>query len=533
MRVHPPDTRTRRSAAAARRLRRTRGDRARLVLGIAVAVLLAAVLRVPNLDAQLPDLVHPDEPTVVERGLAALDGRLVPPQFDWPPASSYLYAAAVAGARLVDPDAATDQGGRYLLGRWLFLAVALLAVALTGALGARLADAPDRRLATAVAAAAALAVSYTSVRLSRVAHPEHLQIVLMLGAVLCALAFDRSRRLGLLAAAGALAGLAGATKYLGVSVGLVPLLAVLCWRPTPARLRLTQLATLAAAAVAGFLTGSLGTVLRGGEFLRGFWWQVGHQAGGHLGYEATGTGWVFHLTTSMPGNWGWPLTALAVGGTVAAAVRGSRDQRLVAAFVAVVFGLIGSSQIRFPHYVLILYPFLAALAAVALLRIRPRALAVAVTAAVVAGLAVTATDDVRLLRAAAAPDTRLLADRAAAGLEGPVWSEGHSLTVPRRAAGDEQRFAFGASPEVLDCRCFAVVSSYQEDRYRARPDLYAAEIGVYDALRSAGRTVSEIGPDPPLSYRWDLLPQWGLRAIPLVGPTGPVGPTITILDLTG
>jgi len=153
MRVHPPDTRTRRSAAAARRLRRTRGDRARLVLGIAAAVLLAAALRVPNLDAQLPDLVHPDEPTVVERGLAALDGRLVPPQFDWPPASSYLYAAAVAGARLVDPDAATDQGGRYLLGRWLFLAVALLAVALTGALGARLADAPDRRLATAAAVA--------------------------------------------------------------------------------------------------------------------------------------------------------------------------------------------------------------------------------------------------------------------------------------------------------------------------------------------------------------------------------------------
>ena len=54
---------------------------------------------------------------------------------------------------------------------------------------------------------------------------------------------------------------------------------------------------------------------------------------------------------------------------------------------------------------------------------------------------------------------------------------------------------------------------------------------MYDALRAKGRVVAVIGPRRHLAYDWDLLPQWGLRHIPLTGAVGLVGPTITILDL--
>lgn len=501
----------------------------RFAAGLAAITLLAVGLRVPYLAGHLPAVIHPDEPTVVERGLAALDGgRLSPPQFDWPPASAYVYAASAAVARLAAPEVTADPGTRYLLGRIVFLLIALTAVALTGVLGARLADRPEHARWTGLGAAAILAVSFTSVRLSRIAHPEHLQIVLMLGSTLCALAFDRSRRLAPLAAAGALAGLAGATKYLGVLVGLVPLLATLCWR-SPARVKAAQVTVLAVAAVAGFLGGTLGTVLRGDAFLRGFAWQVSHQAGGHLGYEATEPGWLFHLGTSMPGNWGWPVTMLAVAGTCVVLVRGSRAQRLVAVLTLTLFALIGASQIRFPHYVLVIYPQLAALACVAAGRIRPRVLRAAACALVAASLGMVALHDVRLVRADAAPSTRLAADAAVTRITGEVWSESYSLTAPR----GRQVSAFGTTPEVLSCRCVAVVSSYQEERYRRLPDRYGPQIAVYDALRARGRVLAEIRPSQPLSYRWGLLPQWGAGRLGLTGRVGLVGPTITLLDLRG
>ena len=485
----------------------------------------AAALRAPRLAAALPAVVQPDEPTVVERGLAALSGRLAPPLWDWPPLSGYVYAAAAGVARLAAADVTSDVGARYLLGRVLFLAIALGTVALTGLLGARLAD--DSRLGvfTGVWAAAVLAVSYTSVRLSRQAHPEHLQLACVLASVLCALAFGRGRRGAPLGAAGLLAGVAGAVKYLGVTAAVVPLVAVLVWR-APARVKAGQLAVLTVTTVVGFVGGTLGTVLDA-EAVRGFAWQVAHQTGGHLGYEAAGPGWWFHLGSTLPGTWGWPVTLLGLAGAVVVCVRGTRPQRLVAVLALVLLGLIGLSQVRFPHYALIVQPPLASLAIVALTRIRPRPARIAVAVAVAGSLGLVALHDVRLVRAEAAPSTRLLADATVAELGGPVWTENYTLTTPR----DRALVAFGTAPEVLDCRCVAVLSSYQEERYRRLPDRYAAEIAVYDALRRRGRTLAEIRPARPLSYRWDLLPQWGVATIPLTGPVGPVGPTITVLDL--
>lgn len=501
----------------------------RFVLGLAAVVLLAAALRLPELGAGLP-AVAPDEPTVVDRALGALDGDPMPPQFDWPPGSSYVMATALLAGRLVGVDPTLDQTELYGFGRVLFAGIALIAVALTAVLGGTLADDRRRRTWTGVGAAAALALSYVSVRLSRTVHPEHLQIVFVLAALAAGLRFDADRRTRWLVASGVLAGLAGATKYLGVTVALVPLLAAVVVADVAWRRRLRDTAVLTAAVIAGFVGGTLGTVLRGGAFLDGFAYQLGHQAGGHLGYQATIPGWLFHLGTSLPGSWGWPLTVAAVAGLVLMLVRGTRAQRLTAVYAVAVFTLIGASRVAFPHYVLLVMPLFAVAAFIALGRLAnalPRFGRPVVTALVLLAVVPALLNAVRLLRVADAPDTRALAAEAVADLPGRVWVEAYT-GVP---APDRQVFSLGEEEDLAACDCFAVVSSYQEERYTGRPDLYPAQAEAYGALRRDASVVEVVTPSVPLTYRWDLLPQWGLAGLPLTGPDPVVGPTITVFDL--
>ena len=131
------------------------------------------------------------------------------------------------------------------------------------------------------------------------------------------------------------------------------------------------------------------------------------------------------------------------------------------------------------------------------------------------------------MRAAGAPDTREVADAALARLPGPVWTERYAA-VPGRGTpiGD-----FGSRPDAVDCGCFAVLSSYMEDRFRREPDVYAAQVANYDRLRAAGKVVLVVGPRPRLAYNWDVLPRWGLDDLPVTGDITMVGPTITVLDL--
>jgi len=498
-------------------------------LGLAVVVLLAAALRLPELGAGLP-AVAPDEPTVVDRAIGALDGDPMPPQFDWPPGSSYVMAAALLAGRVIGIDPTGDQAELYRFGRVLFAGIALIAVALTGVLGARLADDRRRRTWTGLGAAAALALSYVSVRLSRTVHPEHLQIVFVLAALAAGLRFDADRRMRWLVASGVLAGLAGATKYLGVTVALVPLMAAVVVAGVAWRHRLRHAGVLTAAVLAGFVGGTLGTVLRGGAFLDGFAYQLGHQAGGHLGYQATTPGWVFHLGTTLPGSWGWPLTVAAIAGLVLMLARGTRAQRLTAVYAVAVFVLIGASRVAFPHYALLVMPLFAIAAFIALGRLAdvlPRLGRPVLAALVLLALVPPLLNAVRLLRIADAPDTRALAAQVVADLPGPVWAEAYT-GIP---AADRQVFSLGEENDLAGCDCFAVVSSYQEERYTARPDLYPSQSQAYAALRRDTTIARVVAPSVPLTYRWDGLPQWGLARLPLTGPDPTVGPTITVFDL--
>src|SRR5207245_1535706 len=77
--------------------------------------------------------------------------------------------------------------------------------------------------------------------------------------------------------------------------------------------------------------------------------------------------------SSRPGNWGYGVTAPAVVVAAWVLVRGTRPQRLTAAAVIPLFALVGTSRVRFPHYVLVVVPLLACLGMVALVRLARRA----------------------------------------------------------------------------------------------------------------------------------------------------------------
>ena len=498
-----------------------------LLAGLLLVVAVAAAFRLPHLSGNLPRIVGPDEPTIMDRALRVLHGHVALSHYDWPPASMELLGGVMRAARAVSGSLLQPHGGVYAFGRVVFVAISLAAVLLTGLVAAELADDwRDRRL-VAWAAAVLVALSFVSVRTSRLVHPDHLQLAFMLGALLATFAYDRSRRWPWLAGAGALAGLAGATKYVGVLIVVAAIVSILWPEPRRPRLRRAHhLGLLLASMAVGFVAGAPAVFAQPGQMWHDLGKQFGHQATGHLGYDSRANGWWFHLHQSLPGNWGYGVTALAVVGTVWVLVRGTRPQRLTAAAVIPLFALVGTSRVRFPHYVLVVVPLLACLGMVALVRLARRAgVAGGVVLAVAVGITLVPAvlDDARLVRAAGAIDTRLVAAAAVRRLDGPIRAEQYALPD-----GTDD---FGTEPPIVECECYVAISSYKEERYRREPRRYRRQVAVYDALRAKGRVVAVIGPRRHLAYDWDLLPQWGLRRIPLTGAIGPVGPTITILDL--
>src|SRR2546430_15727454 len=88
---------------AVRRLRATRRQAdVVLLLGLGAVVVLAAVLRLIHIGAHLPGLVTPDEPTVMNRALGLLHGR-IPQQWDWPTGAMDVLAGAVGLGRMLTP----------------------------------------------------------------------------------------------------------------------------------------------------------------------------------------------------------------------------------------------------------------------------------------------------------------------------------------------------------------------------------------------------------------------------------------------
>ena len=523
------------------RPRRTSGSAGRrplLTVAVgAVLVVVTCLLRFDGLTAHLPALlaVNVDEPTVVTRALGIVHGHL-PTLYDWPTGSMLFLAVPFELVGHLAPS--WFEKNPYLVARYPFAAVSVSVVLLTGGLASLMPERRSERVTTAFLASAAVAVSYLCVENGRLILPDQLQVALLLAAMICVLFYDRSRSRSWLVAAGILAGLSAGTKYLGGFVILPALGAVLLeWRRGWTRAAVDS-ALLAGAALVGFVASVPAIVVHTHDVLVGLHYQFGHQAGGHLGYDLASNGWWYYLTQALPGNWGWVLTGFAMAGLVLVAAQGTRRQRLTLLFVVPVFTVLGASKIQFPHYLIIIVPMLAIYAAIGVVwayrhlrRWGGPLPAFVLAALLLLSVVPTVVNDMKIVRSARAPNTQLVANRVVGRLPGPVWAEPYTVAVPTKNEIDGA--VVGQSAAVLSCRCYVVISSFMEDRYRQEPAKYGSAVAIYDAVERQGRLVATIAPGRLLSYDWMELPQYGIDTLPLTGPTGLVGPRITVYKMPG
>ncbi len=397
----------------------------RALAALAGLTLLAAVARFTAIDFGLPDQFRPDEEYLISRALGV--GNDPNPHFAiYPAAQMYLQHAALRAAAALAPEASGDFHAAYAgprvarahrVGRQLSAALGTLSVpALYWAL------APVWGSGAGLGAAAVLATATLHVRESKYATtdaPAVFVLVLALGAVL-RLVMGGGLRLSI--TAGALTGLAAATKYpagaFAVALGLAHLGArwragQSLWR-TPLDLR--PWAALWAAC-ASFSLATPFFWIDWAQTTDDFQYQREFLLHG-VGNPFAGSGWSWLFTAALPDSVGPELACGMIVATLwVTFVRRPPGGFSLAAFVLVSLVGIASSKYVFYRYLMVPLPALAActgLALAALANACRRRLGTRVgtlvVCAVVSALLVPGTiRDYKLLRLLARRDTRTLA----------------------------------------------------------------------------------------------------------------------------
>ncbi|MDQ6773138.1 MAG: glycosyltransferase family 39 protein [Candidatus Dormibacteraeota bacterium] len=315
---------------------------------VAVAGLLAAW----SLNFGLPFLFRPDEDVMVGRAVRmAVDHSLDPLFYNYPPLGFWLLAAAEAGlgripGQHLGPATVVDPTAEYLVARVLSVVAFILAVLFVHLTARR----TWGGLAGLVAGVA-LAVSPLAVRQAHFATTDGLAMALVAAALWAAV---RARGQGGLLVAGAICGLAAATKYTS-GAALVAVLVLAAMGPGSGRTgRLT-------AAVAGAAVPFAAVMVVAGhprDYLQGLLF-LGGRAGG--AYD-TPIGWIAHTTLSVPFGLGLGTTAVVAAGILVALLRRHALDVALLAFVVVYALLIGFSHEVFFRYVMPVLPALCVLA---------------------------------------------------------------------------------------------------------------------------------------------------------------------------
>lgn len=353
--------------------------------GVATVLVLATTARLWGIGFGLPLVeARPDEPQLVQTALAVLHGDLNPHFFNYPSAFIYVLAALygllfLAGAAtgltptLATLDAAltADPSAAYLMARLLVAACGVATVHVTW----RLAREQFGRQA-GVSAALLLALTYLHARDSHFGVTDIPLTLLVTASVLFILRANQHGRLGDYARAGALAGLATATKYNGLLL-LAPLgLLVMFGAPVPAvhsrgrsidgstwTMTWRRAGVIAACAVAVAIVATPFAVLDHNTFVRDFLFEMRHLQAGH-GTVDLGRGWAYHAAFTLPIGVGWPVLAAAAAGLLLAIRRRPRVAALLFAFPVCYYASAGSGRTVFVRYMVPLTPFLAVAAGV-------------------------------------------------------------------------------------------------------------------------------------------------------------------------
>jgi len=329
---------------------------ARAALGAGLAAVLAGVaLAVWGLNFGLPYLFRPDEDVLVGRSVRmAAEGSLDPLFANWPPLAFYIVAAAEKITRNLGGATVADPSGAYLTGRALSTGAFVATIAFVF-MAARRAYGDS----AAVVAAFALALSPLAVRQAHMATIDFIQTMFVAAALAAALnaappnAAPAGAALGF-AAAGALCGLAAATKYTG---GLAIVFVLAMALQSDQRWRMMT-ASLAGALLAFAIPLAI-VFLHPADYASGLAFLGGRGFGYHYG---TPLGWVYHPTVSLPFGMGLGAYAMALGGLVVAALRRTKPDRALLAFAAGYLLVVGASHEVFWRYVLPLLPALSVLA---------------------------------------------------------------------------------------------------------------------------------------------------------------------------
>lgn len=315
-------------------------------------VLLAVVLRFTALGFGLPLAEsRPDEMGLAYQAMKFGTGDLNPHSFNYPTFWKYVDFGLLGGWYVVGKLAGLYQGQDDFLRdffaaatpfRWVMRAGSAVMGSLTVLFLLR---APGGRWAAAL-----LAVCALHVRDSRFGVTDIPLCALTTAAVLASARLAEDGRRPWLAAA--LAGLAASTKYTGALACVPVALAILLG---PSRHRARDLGIAVAASIGAFVAGSPYVLLDFGQFWTDFQFEATHLTLGH--HVDIGNGWLHHLGQSLGRGMGYPALLLGLAG-LAVAARDGAPGRVIAAFFAVYFLVIGRGETAFFRYILPLVPLL-------------------------------------------------------------------------------------------------------------------------------------------------------------------------------
>jgi hypothetical protein len=441
-------------------------------------------------------------------GSAPLD--LNPSTGDWPGLPFYLTLATQVTYRAYDfvargassaPEFAArmerDPSGMFLFGRVIGALMGVLTVFLVYLVGTRL---WDRRLG--LTAALLLALNPFHVLTSqRVIDPNLLALLFVLLATV-ALAREGAPDARRAAIAGAMVGLAAASKY--VPIVLLPVVALAQIERTDRgwRVRWEAVAAAVLGAAIAFFVASPYTILDWTQKSQSMAEQRWRLLSEWVGLSEAPLSLPTYLTRTFPAMLGWPGYLAAIAGTALLFARRSRGWLVAAVPLALLLptGIMGLAQERF------MVPALGSLvvaAAYALLRAaeswraRMPPLAPALLALVVAW---PLPSYVRTREALRLPDTRILAHR---WIEGAIpGTEPMALDVygPEFPPRFDERLAFSwpflamqaplvraaYRPEWLDGIRYYVTSSEVERRFTVAAHRYPAEAAFHHWIREHG-----------------------------------------------
>lgn len=329
---------------------------------VRILLLVMLVARLAGIGYQLAEGLHPDERMVENSVLVIRSGTLEPPQHFW--SAGYVYATAAAEA----------------IGEWIWkhelppnLAARFLSAAFSWLTCLVLFSTAKKLFNATVALWATLFLGFAlmPVELAHQGIVEPTMVFFFLCAFRLLLELDVAKRKVAFGIAGLVAGMAVGMKQ---SAGMILLpAAAVCFSASWAGIKQSVLkfAFWAAGALAGFMILSPYTLLDFDQYMATQRWQVRSQLG-HAGSalffvgDQSAHAGTIRITQYVVDGMGMPLTCFAALGCLMVAWKHRRNSLLILPVAIAYFAACASSAASPYHYALLLCPFVALLAAVAL-----------------------------------------------------------------------------------------------------------------------------------------------------------------------